>query len=899
MLALKVLAVLLLQQNAALTPNFALPAVDTAALRHANGRVAPMMAAVRVTNGAPRIDGRLDDAIWALVEPVSGFRQMMPHDGDPATERTEVRLAYDDEAVYVAARMFDSEPARIAAKLGRRDNVDQSDMFEVDFDSYHDHRTSFQFYVNPLGVKMDVLAANDLGNGDVGWDPVWDVATQRDSLGWTAEFRIPLSQLRFPNAPTQVWGVNFFRLVERTNEMSMWSYFAQTDRGYASFFGHALGIANLPQPRRLEVLPYAAGVEERTAAGSPDNPFNDGSREVGRVGLDLNYGLTSNLTLNATVNPDFGQVEADPALINLTAYESYFDERRPFFVEGASIFRFGQGGSIRIGGSDFFYSRRIGRAPQGAADQRSGFVDAPTNSTIIGATKLSGRTSGGWTIGLLDAVTAREFATVDSAGVRFRDEVEPATNYALVRGQREFRRGGSTLGFIGTAVNRSIGDARLSFLRSEAYAGGVDFAHRFGSNRYTLWGSAGLSYIGGDTLAIQRAQLSSARYFQRPDADYVDYDPARTSLAGWTGTLGLSRDVGLMIYGVTTTAVSPGFEVNDVGYQTNADRAQAAFFAIRRWTRPGSLFRNAMLQVIGVGGVNFGGDRISSQLQFYAGGTFLNFWSAYVNLTYAARVVNPSLTRGGPAGISPGAGTASLSLSTDPRKPVRISGGGSYTRNDLDGHWTDVYSELTVRPSNTVSVSVSPSYSVSLTPQQYLAGRTDATAAATFGRRYLFAEISQRSLDLTTRLDVTLTTNLSLQLYTQPFVATGDYSRFKEFAAPRTSDYIVYGETPGSSLTPVTNPDGSVAAYDLDPDGAGPRPVVRVGNPDFSSRSLRGNAVLRWEYRPGSTLFLVWTNSCSAYGSQPVFDAANDLRHLCQGRADNVFAVKFNYWLSL
>jgi hypothetical protein len=276
MLALKVLAVLLLQQNAALTPNFALPAVDTAALRHANGRVAPMMAAVRVTNGAPRIDGRLDDAIWALVEPVSGFRQMMPHDGDPATERTEVRLAYDDEAVYVAARMFDSEPARIAAKLGRRDNVDQSDMFEVDFDSYHDHRTSFQFYVNPLGVKMDVLAANDQGNGDVGWDPVWDVATQRDSLGWTAEFRIPLSQLRFPNAPTQVWGVNFFRLVERTNEMSMWSYFAQTDRGYASFFGHALGIANLPQPRRLEVLPYAAGVEERTAAGSPNTSSTTG-----------------------------------------------------------------------------------------------------------------------------------------------------------------------------------------------------------------------------------------------------------------------------------------------------------------------------------------------------------------------------------------------------------------------------------------------------------------------------------------------------------------------------------------------------------------------------------------------------------------------------------------------
>jgi len=899
MLALKMLAVLVLQQNAAPIPNLALPTVDTAALRHANGRVAPMMAAVRATAAAPRIDGRLDDAVWTLAAPVTGFRQMMPHDGDPATERTEVRLAYDDEAVYVAARMFDSEPARIAAKLGRRDNVDQSDMFEVDFDSYHDHRTSFQFYVNPLGVKMDILAANDQGNGDVGWDPVWDVATQRDSLGWTAEFRIPLSQLRFPNTPDQVWGVNFFRLVERTREMSMWSYFSQTDRGYASFFGHALGISALPQPRRLEVLPYAAAGQERIDPGSPNNPFNDGSRQVSRFGLDLHYGLTSNLTLNAAVNPDFGQVEADPALVNLTAYESFFEERRPFFVEGSSIFNFGQGGLIRIGGSDFFYSRRIGRAPQGSADARTGFVDAPANSTILGAAKLSGRTAGGWALGVLDAVTAREFATVDSAGVRFRDEVEPATNYALVRGQREYRRGASTLGFIATAVNRNINDARLSFLRSEAYAGGVDFAHRFGGNRFTLWGSGGISYIGGDTLAIQRAQRSSARYFQRPDADYLDYDPARTSLAGWTGTLGLSRDVGRWIYGVTATAISPGFEVNDVGFQTNADRATAAFFAIRRWTRPGTLFRNAMLQVLGVGGVNFGGDLVSSQAQLTASGQFLNFWQIQSGLTWAARTANPTLTRGGPMGVAPAGGTARLNVATDSRKPVRVAFASNYSWNQLGYYAASVGSELIVRPSHSVQFSVSPGYGVSRTPQQYVTARTDATAEATFGRRYIFAEILQRTLDLTTRLDVTLTTNLSLQLYTQPFVATGDYRQFKEFVSPRTTDYLVYGETPGSSLTPVTNADGTVAAYDLDPDGAGPRSVVRIGNPDFSSRSLRGNAVLRWEYRPGSTLFFVWTNSCSAYGSQPVFDAANDLRHLCQGRADNVFAVKFNYWLSL
>ena len=337
--SLLLVAALVLQQQAqpparptGPTPTPEAVASDTGALRHPNGRVPPIANAVRATAGAPRVDGRLDDPVWALAQPVTQFTQQYPNDGDSATQRTEVRIAYDDDAVYIGARMYDSEPSRIAAQLSRRDNISQSDVFEVDIDSYHDHRTSFQFYVNPLGVKQDLVASDDYSYGDTGWDPVWDVATQRDSLGWTAEFRIPLSQIRFPNTPRQVWGMNFFRSIHRNGENSKWAYSAQTDNGYASVFGHVFGIANLPQPRRLEVLPYATGAEERLTSGSADNPFNDGSREVGRVGLDLKYGLTSNLTLNATVNPDFGQVEADPAEVNLTAYEYYFSERRPFFV---------------------------------------------------------------------------------------------------------------------------------------------------------------------------------------------------------------------------------------------------------------------------------------------------------------------------------------------------------------------------------------------------------------------------------------------------------------------------------------------------------------------------------------------------------------------------------------
>ena len=905
------LAALVLQQQSlpparstARTPTPEAVAADTGSLRHANGRVPPIVNAIRATAGSPRIDGRLDDAVWSLARPLAGFTQRQPLDGQPATESTVVRIAYDNEAIYIGARMYDSEPARISAQLGRRDNISQSDLFEVDFDSYHDHQTSFQFYTNPLGVKRDLVASNDFSMGDEGWDPVWDAATQRDSLGWTAEFRIPLSQLRFPNSPSQVWGVGFYRYIHRKAEESWWSYISQTDNGYASTFGHVFGIENLPQPRRLEVLPYAAGVEERLSTGSAGNPFNDGSREVGRFGLDLKYGLTSNLTLNASVNPDFGQVDADPAEVNLTAYETYFSERRPFFVEGGDIFRATSPGGIPVNGPQFLYSRRIGRAPQGSADFRgeSSFTDEPTNTTILGSAKLSGRTAGGWSVGLLEAVTAREYATVDSAGFRFRDQVEPLTSYSAVRAKRDFGNGASTFGFTGTAVNRRLDGTRLDFLRSAAYAGGVDFGHRFSRNRYSMFAALGYSLIRGDTQAIQAAQRSSARYYQRPDADYVEYDPTRTSLAGWRAALGFSKDEGSTNWSVGGEASSPGFEINDFGYQTRSDRASAYAFAGRRWTRPGRVFRFANLSGRANLGWNFGGDRTSANTSVSAFGQFLNYWGVNAFASRNFRSVNDGLLRGGPAGISPAGWFVDVGAQSDHRKPLRFYCDVGFGGNDLGYKEIGLYSQVMFRPTSTVSLSVGPSFSSSRTPQQYVMSSPDSTATATLGRRYVFAEIFQHSLDLTTRLDVTISPVLSLQLFAQPFVATGNYSRFKELTAPRTTNYATYGETPGSSITPVTNTtDGvvSVVGYDLDPDGAGPRPSVSIGNPNFSYRSLRGNAVLRYEYRPGSTVYLVWTQSCSSYGANPAFNAAQDFRQLCQGRSDNVFAVKLNYWLSL
>ncbi len=885
------------------TPTPVALAHDTGTLRHSHGRTPPVLRAERIRSAAPpRIDGRLDDAVWAQAEAAGGFRQVEPNDGADPSEPTEVRIAYDDGAIYVAARMFDRDPAGVRTQLSRRDSYTSADRFTVTFDSYHDHRTGFSFSVNASGVKQDAIWANDQGGGDAGWDPVWEVATQRDSLGWTAEFRIPFSQLRYPAAPVQAWGVNFSRWIQRRGEFSQYSWRPQTASGNASYFGHLVGLDNLPQPRRLELLPYATARQERFPSAGPLDPFNDGSREFASAGLDLKYGLTSNLTVDATFNPDFGQVEADPAFVNLSAFEQFFSERRPFFVEGSQIFQFG-------GNQQFFYSRRIGRSPQGFASH-SGFVDQPDASTILGATKITGRTAGGWSVGLLEALTAREYATVDSSGARFRDEVEPLTNYGTFRAKRDFRGGASTIGLIATSVVRDLPqDGRLDFLRSSAWAGGFDFTHRFARNRWSLSGSLGLSTILGDTLAIQRAQRSSARYYQRPDADHVEYDATRTSLSGITGSLGLSRIQGSWTGGVSTSWTTPGFEINDAGFQSSADRLRVSGNLNRRWTRPGRVFQFANTGISGGATWNFGLDNVGLSASWFAYGQFKSFWSVNANLFANARTRSDGLTRGGPLGVGVAGYGAFLGVGTDYRKPWQVFIGGNASDNQLHAYFVNTFVDFTWRPATNVSLSFAPSWFRGVTRQQPLMNLPDTLNPAMYGRRYVFGEILQQSVDATMRVNFTVSPTLSLQLYTQPFVFTGGYSRYKELTRPATTDYLVYGETPGSTRVDGCGVDavGTVTpcaagqratVHQLDPDGAGPRDPALLFDPDFASRSLRGNAVLRWEYRPGSTLFLVWTTSCSAFAPEATFRPGRDMGHLCRGASNDVFAVKLNWWLS-
>lgn len=899
---------LLLAQQAAIPPT----PLDSAAFRHAGGRVPRTVVATRTTR-PPLIDGRLDDAAWRLAQPVGGFQQIDPQEGQPASESTFVRIVYDDHAIYVGARMFDSEPHRVERRLGRRDGFLDSDMFFVNFDSYHDHRTAFEFAVSPTGVKQDDITSNDFFFGDRSWDPVWDVQTSIDSLGWVAEMRIPFSQLRFPPGEEQLWGVQFFRNVFRKNEQSMYEFVGKTETGYASRFAHLVGIRGVPQPRRLELLPYTVGRASTQPVHDPADPFMQSHDYFGGVGADLKYGITSGLTLDATINPDFGQVESDPAFVNLSAFEQFLGERRPFFVEGANIFEFGQsGGFIHFGGTpQYFYSRRIGQPPHGypAYPEDPGFsgsfyADVPGATTILGAAKVTGKSADGWSLGLLDAITAREYATVDTNGTRYRAEVEPLTNYFVGRVRREFR-GTTGFGLLGTAVRRQLRDPALRFLHAQAYAVAGDFFHRWQSNAYSVSASVGVSYVRGDREAISVTQLSSARYFQRPDQDRIRYDPTRTSLWGTSADAQISKDGGNTNWAVGASTTTPGFEVNDLGFQTRVDRISGAAFLGHRWTRPGTLFRQASVSMSGGPSWNYDGDLIGASVGLGQYGQFHNYWGYNVNLGYSVRALDDRLTRGGPVTAEPAEYRVGGGIFSDNR--ARINGNlfVHYERTTAGGRFLGFFPELQVRPTSAFDVSVGPSVSFARGMAQYVQEQPDSQfATATYGSRYVFATIDRRTVDVSLRMNLTMSPTLTLQLYVQPFTFSGDYEDYKELVTPRTFDFLVYGRDGGSTRTPVIDgATGRTVAYDVDPDGPGPAPAFTIDNRDFTTASFQSNAVLRWEYRPGSTLFLVWTIGRGQFrpydATAAVGDALADLVLFRSAKPTHTVQVKLNYWLSL
>jgi len=857
--------------------------------------------AVRLGGGqAITIDGLLREPHWQSAERINGFTQRDPTEGAVPSESTVVYIAYDDAALYIGARLYDSHPDSIVARLARRDEGTNSDRFQVFIDPYHDKRSGFYFGISAAGTLYDGTLFNDEWD-DNSWDGVWEGKVTRDDLGWVAELRIPYSQLRFVRRSEYVWGINFRREIARKNEFDFIAYTPKNGSGFVSRFPDLVGIERITPPRRLEIMPYATSRAEFTRRPAGD-PFNDGSKLSPGFGADAKIGLGSNLTLNATINPDFGQVEVDPAVVNLSDVETFFNEKRPFFVEGSSIFEFGFGGQRNFwgfnwSGPQFFYSRRIGRSLGLPAAPDNGYVDGPGGAHILGALKLTGKVAGSWNVGGLTAVTARERATLqDQIGTRWGQEVEPLAAYGVYRAQKEFDKGRQGLGFVTTVAARAFDDPALRDARnSNSTVLGTDgWIFLDSSKTWVTTGWVSASRIAGSRGRITNVQQNSTHYFQKPDASTVDVDPNAMSLSGTAARFTLAKQRGNTFVNSAFGFTSPGFDVNDLGFQSRTGYINAHLGGGRTWTKPGKLFRYAE-----TGGALFRtydwDGNINWSGAFNFGYVQLNnyYWINW-NVAWNPWTVDNRRTRGGPMVTLPPGYQFGIDAGSDSRKSLTLGMGAfTYVRSGEDYDW-QTYANVQFRPKPNVSVTVGPNLSGSSNPRQYIGAFADTTGGApsTYDNHYVFGRINQTELSAGIRLNWTYSPTLSLQLYAQPLISAGRYDQFRELARPRSNDYSHFGRDNNSTITFVD----STNSYEVDPDGAGPAEMLSFGKPDFNFKSLRGNAVLRWEYMPGSTLYFVWTQSRSDFEDVGDFRFGSSMGRMLRAPAENIFMIKATYW---
>ena len=863
--------------------------------------------------GPIALDGKLTEGGWAAATPIGDLTQAVPNEGAAASEKTDIRVLYDESAIYIGARMFDTKGRKgVRAVLTRRDQLmtDRSltsDKIAFVFDPFHDKNTRMWFEVNPLGVK------GDHANGDNSFDPVWDVATSIDSLGWVAEFRIPLSQLRFSRDKSQVWGMQVWRSIDRLNEQDMWAFWRSNEFGGPAYFGTLEGMSIESQPRQIELVPYLTSRAKLDRVPSSD-PYHSDREMLYRAGADFKLNVTSNLTLDATVNPDFGQVEVDPAVVNLSVFETTFSEKRPFFISNSQYFSSGGFSCYfcnNVSSMNLIYTRRIGRSPQlaGLVGSRAEYMDATDATTILGAAKITGRTKGGLTVGLLDAVTNREtarFRLPGSAEDR-EQEIEPLSNYFIGRLRKDLRGGSTRIGAITTMVNRSLSNTdEEQRLRRRANVVGLDIDHRWKNREFSFNLQTALTSIGGDSAAIRRAQESSARYYNRVGREAsgdglfdTGYDPTRTSLNGYGLYARFAKETGNWLYETTQNWRSPGFEANDMGVLSRSDYRWMLTNVARQWTTPGSWYRFLWASAGAQQQFNYEGDRNDIDFHSNVSATFKNYWNFGIFNIYHPTNFDERLTRGGPTVKRYGYNMFSANVSGDSRKRIvwNVNSSRILPVDNDEGGRQSISGNITIKPTASTTVSFGPSFDRDRTAQQFVTSFADAAAPEGFGgRRYVFARLEQKTFAVDTRINATFTPTLTLQLFAQPFLASGHYTNFKEFARPRTGEMTRYGRDNGSTIATETNSSGATV-YRIDPDGSGSAASFTVGNPDFNIRSLRGTAVMRWEYRPGSTLFFVWTQQRDGFDTFGNFDFSRDRSALFRDRPTNVFQVKATYWL--
>jgi hypothetical protein len=842
----------------------------------------------------PVIDGLLNDDCWNLVEWSSNFTQSQPVENKPPSQETAFKILYDDNNLYVFIRAYDSIPEKISRIMSKRDNFD-GDLVSVDIDSYFDKQTSFSFTATAAGAKGDEAVTQDGNNYDDSWNPIWYLETSIDNKGWCAEIKIPLSQLRFGKKTEQIWGLQVSRRIYRLQERSLWQFIPKGSPGNVHLFGELNGINNIKPKLQVEIMPYTVGRIERFEKVAGD-PFQTGKSSKLSAGLDGKIGLTNDFTLDFTVNPDFGQVEADPSEVNLTAFESYFSERRPFFVEGKNIFEFMPNQTIVIHNmysDNLFYSRRIGRYPHNYPSLGSNeYVKMPESTTILGAMKISGKTKKGLSVGILESLTSREDALIDSAGVRRKETVEPLTNYFVGRIQQDFNKGETTIGGLFTAVNRDINTAVLDYLHTAAYTAGIDFQKNWKERTWYVAGNAEFSNVRGKPQAITNTQTSSARYYQRPDAKYLSVDSSLTALSGYGGTVKFGKfSQKKLQFETSLTVRSPGLEFNDIGYMRYSDVIHHGTWVAYYLRNPFLIFNNFYLNTNYWMYWNFSGELLSTNTNINFNSQFKNRWRINGQFNRQSENISITLLRGGTSFITPGNQGFSLNLGTDPSKKLSFFIGNYHGSGDGKSYrYHEYWASVNVRPSNSISISVEPDYGIQNSELQYV-----STTGKNENPIYLFGKLNQKTLSMTFRISYTINPELSIEYYGQPFVSAGKYTNYKIITQPDADTFRnrFHIFTPDEILfDPLNN------LYSIDENGDG-NTDYSIANPDFNFRQFRSNMVVRWEYSPGSTIYLVWSQGRTSNDTNGLFSYGNDMKNLFQTTPQNVFLIKFSYWFSL
>ncbi len=841
------------------------------------------------------LDGIPDESAWDAVEWGGGFVQFQPDDGAEPAQQTNFKILYDDKFLYVAYRAHDTAPDSIVQRMGRRDEF-PGDWVEINIDSYHDLRTAFSFTLSVSGVRNDEFISNNGENWDTSWNPIWFAKTHVDSLGWTAEAKIPFSQLRYGDEEDKVWGIQVMRRLFRHEERSTWQHIPRNAGVWVSGFGELHGLKGIPPQRQIEIAPYVVAQTERFKK-EEGNPFADGSDSKLTVGVDGKVAVTSDLILDFTINPDFGQVEADPSAVRIDGFQNFFSERRPFFIESRNIFDFQITGSQAGGDYDsdlLFYSRRIGGSPHGRPHLANGeYVDIPQNASILGAAKFSGKTKNGWSIGLLESVTQEEKAVIDNNGERRREVVEPFTSYFVGRVQKDINGANTVIGGIFTAVNRD--DKLTDILHGSAYSGGVDFQH-FWKNRTWNFRARGIfSRVEGSETAIAATQTSFGHLFQRPNADHVNVDDSRTSLTGHGGTLSLAKFGGksgklgqVLKFETGVTWRSPELELNDIGFMQTADEINHFTWIGYHFPKSFSVFRQFRINYNHYSKWDFGGQYLGQTFNTNAHANFQNNWQLGGGLTYNPLDISNNALRGGSSLRKPPGMAQFGYFSSDSRK--KFFGG-----IDMFNAWgfdktvrvNDVGLFLRAQPLDAMSISFSTGYNRFWRKQDQWVTEVNYNGET----RTIVSAVEQNTLRFTLRFNYNITPDLTVQYYGQPFITRPKYQDFGYVTDPLNKEFSkrFHRFTPGeisfeSDRFKVDENQDGVTDYTFD-------------KPDFNFVQFRSNLVVRWEYIPGSEIYLVWSqgNTPDAFGDldRPLHTSLFDNLFDQQGR--NIFLVKMTY----